>query len=86
MSFCARVLRSTAIGSSSRATRISEGLGNELNLLRQRALVPVENMQESNAEHDAIVRAIAAKDSARARDAGEQHILGGMRRFVATRP
>jgi DNA-binding GntR family transcriptional regulator len=69
-----------------RAARICEGLGNELNLFRRRALVPVENMQQSNEEHAAILRAIAAKDAARAREAGEQHILGGMRRFVATRP
>jgi DNA-binding GntR family transcriptional regulator len=68
------------------AVRICEGLGNELNLFRRRALVPVENMHESNAEHDAIVRAIAAKDPVRAREAGEAHILGGMRRFIATRP
>lgn len=71
---------------NARAARICEGLGNELNLFRRRALVPVENMQESNAEHAAILRAIAAKDAARARAAGEHHILGGMRRFVATKP
>ena len=69
-----------------RAARICEGLGNELNLFRRRALVPVENMQESNTEHVAILRAIAAKDAPLARAAGEHHILGGMRRFMATRP
>jgi DNA-binding GntR family transcriptional regulator len=69
-----------------RAAKIADGLGNELNLFRRRALVPVENMQESNAEHEAIVRAVAAKDADAARAAGEHHILGGMRRFVATRP
>jgi DNA-binding GntR family transcriptional regulator len=69
-----------------RAAKISEQLGNELNLFRRRALVPVENMQESNAEHEAIVRAVSAKDADAARAAGECHILGGMRRFVATRP
>jgi DNA-binding GntR family transcriptional regulator len=71
---------------NARAARLCEALGNELNLFRRRALVPVENMQESNAEHDAILRAITAKDAPRARDAGETHILNGMRRFLATRP
>jgi len=71
---------------NARAQRICEDIGNELNLFRRRALVPAENMRDSNAEHAKIIDAIAAGDAERARRAGETHILGGKRRFVATRP
>jgi DNA-binding GntR family transcriptional regulator len=69
-----------------RALRIYEELGHELNLFRRRSLVSVEGMRESNAEHAEMVRAIAARDGARAREAGETHIAHGMRRFAATAP
>jgi DNA-binding GntR family transcriptional regulator len=69
---------------NARARRIYEDLGNELHLFRRRALVAPENMAESNAEHAAILRAIAARDAAAAREAGERHIRGGKRRFTAT--
>ncbi len=71
---------------NARAGRICEELGNELNLWRRRSLVTGESMQESNAEHAAILVAIAAGSPARARAAGEKHIRGGKRRFAATRP
>jgi DNA-binding GntR family transcriptional regulator len=69
-----------------RAHRIHEELGTELNLFRRRSLVSAEGMRASNAEHTEIVRAIAAADPVRAREAGEAHIEHGMRRFVATSP
>ena len=73
-------------GGNRRALRIYEELGAELNLFRRRSLVSSEGMRASNAEHTEIVRAIAAGDAARAREAGESHIAQGMRRFVATSP
>ncbi|MDB5361640.1 MAG: prpR [Rhodospirillales bacterium] len=69
-----------------RALRIYEDLGNELNLFRRRSLVSAKGMQASNAEHEAIVRAIAAGDPVAARQAGEVHIARGMARFVASSP
>jgi DNA-binding GntR family transcriptional regulator len=71
-------------GGGPRARRLYEELGNELHLFRRRALVEPENMRESNAEHAAILRAIAARDPQAARAAGEAHIAGGKRRFRAT--
>lgn len=73
-----------AHGGGPRARRLYEELGNELHLFRRRALVQPENMRQSNAEHAAILRAIAAGDAAAARAAGEAHIAGGKRRFQAT--
>jgi DNA-binding GntR family transcriptional regulator len=71
-------------GGGQRARRLYEELGNELHLYRRRALVQPENMRESNAEHAAILRAVAAGDAAAARAAGESHIAGGKRRFQDT--
>ena len=71
-------------GGGPRARRLYAELGNELHLYRRRALVQPENMRESNAEHAAILRAIAARDPATARAAGEAHIAGGKRRFQST--
>ncbi|WP_439598354.1 FCD domain-containing protein [Falsiroseomonas sp.] len=71
-------------GGGPRGLRIYEDLGNELHLFRRRALVEPENMRESNAEHAAILAAIAAGDAEAARAAGEAHIAGGKRRFQAT--
>jgi DNA-binding GntR family transcriptional regulator len=69
-----------------RALRICEDVGHELNLFRRRSLVSGEGMQASNAEHAAIVAAIAARDPDRARETGEAHIARGMRRYVASAP
>jgi len=71
-------------GAGPRMRRLYEELGNELHLFRRRALVQPENMRESNAEHTAILRAIAAGEADAARLAGEAHIVGGKRRFQAT--
>lgn len=73
-----------AHGAGPRARRLYAELGKELHLYRRRALVEPGNMRESNAEHAAILRAIAARDPAAARAAGEAHIAGGKRRFRAT--
>jgi DNA-binding GntR family transcriptional regulator len=71
-------------GGGPRTRDLCEGLEKELFLFRRRALVEPENMRESNAEHAAILRAIAAGDAAAARAAGEAHVAGGKRRFRAT--
>jgi DNA-binding GntR family transcriptional regulator len=71
-------------GSGPRTRRLYEELGQALHLYRRRALVEPENMRDSNAEHAAILRAIAAGDAEAARQAGEAHIAGGKRRFRAT--
>lgn len=73
-----------AEGGGPRTRRLCEEMEKELFLFRRRALVEPENMRESNAEHAAILRAIAAGDAAAARAAGEAHIAGGKRRFRAT--
>ncbi len=73
-----------AHGAGPRTRRLYEELGQELHLYRRRALVEPENMRESNAEHAAILRAIAAGDAEAAHRAGEAHIAGGKRRFRAT--
>jgi DNA-binding GntR family transcriptional regulator len=54
-------------GGGPRARRLYAELGNELHLYRRRALVQPENMRESNAEHAAILRAIAARHRPRSR-------------------
>ncbi|MDO9499964.1 FCD domain-containing protein [Falsiroseomonas sp.] len=71
-------------GGGPRGQRLYEDLGNELHLFRRRALVEPQNMRESNAEHAAILAAIAAGDALAARAAGEAHIAGGKRRFQST--
>lgn len=73
-----------AAGCGPRTRRLYEELENELHLFRRRVLVEPENMRDSNAEHAAMIRAIAAGDPAAARAAGENHILGGKRRFQVT--
>ncbi|PHK96817.1 GntR family transcriptional regulator [Pseudoroseomonas rhizosphaerae] len=75
-----------SMGGSSRAVRLYDDLGKELTLFRRRALVAPENMRESNAEHAAILHALAAGDAAAARMAGEAHIRGGKRRFATSTP
>jgi DNA-binding GntR family transcriptional regulator len=85
--FAANIAFHTAIladGGGPRTRRLCEEMEKELFLFRRRALVEPENMRESNAEHAGIVRAIAARDAAAARLAGEAHIIGGKRRFRAT--
>jgi DNA-binding GntR family transcriptional regulator len=67
-----------------RAEEIYQALVMEAHLFRQRSLQPVASMQESNAEHAAIVAALRAGDAIAARRESEDHHLGGKRRWLAT--
>jgi DNA-binding GntR family transcriptional regulator len=67
-----------------RAEEIYQALVREAHLFRQRSLQPVASMQESNAEHAAIVAAVRAGDAAAARRESEDHHFGGKRRWLAT--
>jgi DNA-binding GntR family transcriptional regulator len=65
-----------------RAKETYEGLIKETHLLRQRSLVSPARMNESNAEHAALVQALAAGDGERARRLAEEHARGGRRRWL----
>ena len=65
-----------------RAKQVYDSLINETHLFRQRSLGTKESMRESNAEHAAILDAIAAGDAERARKLGEEHSLAGKRRWL----
>jgi DNA-binding GntR family transcriptional regulator len=67
-----------------RAEKIYQALVREAHLFRQRSLQPVASMQESNAEHAAIVAALFAGDRTAARRVSEDHHLGGKRRWLST--
>jgi DNA-binding GntR family transcriptional regulator len=67
-----------------RADRIYQDLVREGHLFRQRSLLPVASMRDSNAEHAAILAAIAAGDSDAARRMAEVHHFGGKTRWLAT--
>jgi DNA-binding GntR family transcriptional regulator len=67
-----------------RAEEIYQAMVREAHLFRQRSLQPVASMQESNAEHAAIVAALHAGDAAAARRLSEDHHIGGKRRWLAT--
>jgi DNA-binding GntR family transcriptional regulator len=67
-----------------RASEMHEALVRESHLFRQRSLLPVASMRESNAEHAAIVAAVAAGDAAAARQTAERHHLGGKTRWLIT--
>lgn len=68
-----------------RARQTYEALIKETHLLRQTALSATQRMAESNAEHKAIVEAIATGDGERARRLAEQHAHGGKRRWLDAR-
>jgi len=67
-----------------RADRIYQDLVRESHLFRQRSLLPVASMRDSNAEHVAIVDAIADGDAGTARRTAERHHHGGKTRWLAT--
>jgi DNA-binding GntR family transcriptional regulator len=69
-----------------RADQIYQALVREGHLFRQRSLLPVAAMRESNAEHSRIVDTLAAGDVAGARRAAEDHHFGGRRRWLSTLP
>jgi DNA-binding GntR family transcriptional regulator len=66
-----------------RAAGLYESLLKESHLARQRSLARSAGMRESNAEHAAMLDAVAAGDATRARTLGEAHVaLGGKRRWL----
>lgn len=66
-----------------RAGRTYQSLVNETHLCRQRSLDKVERMEESNCEHKALIRALGDGDADTARRLGQEHALGGRRRWAA---
>jgi len=73
-----------AFAAHRRADRIYRDLVREGHLFRQRSLLPVASMRDSNAEHVAIVASIAAGDPDEARRMAEIHHFGGKTRWLAT--
>ena len=67
-----------------RAQQTYESLIKETHLIRQSSLDTPERMRQSNAEHTALVAAIAARDGDKARKLAEAHALGGRRRWFET--
>lgn len=67
-----------------RADKIYQALVREAHLFRQRSLRPIASMRESNAEHAAMIDAIAGGDAAEAQRLAEEHHFGGKRRWLAT--
>ena len=65
-----------------RLLEVYDGLVKEMRLFRTRGLASGAAMESSNAEHRAIIDAIAARDTARAAETMENHILQGKARFL----
>jgi DNA-binding GntR family transcriptional regulator len=65
-----------------RLLEVYNGLVKEMRLFRSRGLASSAAMESSNAEHRAIVDAIAARDTTRAAANMENHILQGKARFL----
>ncbi|ONG58670.1 hypothetical protein BKE38_02500 [Pseudoroseomonas deserti] len=66
-----------------RAAALYGSLLKESHLARQRALSQTASMRESNAEHAAMLEAVAFGDAGRARRLGEAHVSeGGKRRWL----
>jgi DNA-binding GntR family transcriptional regulator len=76
--------RLMALTARPRAAALYAGLVKETHLFRRRSLVEPEAMRESNAEHRAIVTALAQGDAAAAREAAERHHMNGKRRWLRT--
>jgi DNA-binding GntR family transcriptional regulator len=68
---------------SARLEAMYGGLVKEAHLFRRYALSRAPNMRASNAEHRALLAAIAGGRAAEARRLGEQHVFAGKRRFLA---
>jgi DNA-binding GntR family transcriptional regulator len=69
---------------SARLEAMYAGLVKEAHLFRRHALSRAPNMRASNAEHRALLAAITGSRPAEARRLGEQHVLAGKRRFLAS--
>lgn len=65
-----------------RSAALYRGLVKEAHLTRKLVLRRDANMRDSNAEHAAMLDAIAAGDAGRARAVGEAHVGGGRRRWL----
>jgi len=66
-----------------RASGLYDSLIKESHLARQQSLAHPDRMRQSNAEHAAMLDAVAAGDSPRARALGEAHVAeGGKRRWL----
>jgi len=65
-----------------RAKEMYDALVKESHLGRRKSLFSQRSMAESDAEHRTILEAIRKGDPEAARIAGEQHIVGGRRRFL----
>jgi DNA-binding GntR family transcriptional regulator len=63
-----------------RAAGLYDSLIKESHLARQRSLATPDRMHESNAEHAAMLEAVAAGAPTRARAVGEAHVAGGGKR------
>ena len=70
-------------GGHRRASGLYDSLIKESHLARQQSLAHPDRMRQSNAEHAAMLDAVAAGDPARARALGEAHVAqGGKRRWI----
>lgn len=70
---------------NSRLAQVYLGFARELHIQRYRALASGDVLPVSNAEHRAIVEAVAARDPMRAFAAGRAHIVNGLSRTQRTR-
>lgn len=66
-----------------RLQEVYDGLGKESRLFRRRGLVSKAAMASSNAEHRAIIEAVARQDAAQAAETLEHHMLRGKERFLS---
>ncbi len=71
-----------AMAKSPRLLQTYQSLVRELHLFRRRALVSEGRMRESNAEHRAIVAALAKRDADRAASLMQSHVLDAKRRVL----
>ncbi len=68
-----------------RAAVIYRGIVKEMHLFRRRGLLRnVPNLEESLAEHRAVVRAVEDGDGQQAFDAAKGHVMAGKNRFLAS--
>jgi DNA-binding GntR family transcriptional regulator len=57
-------------------------LADQMHLVRRRSYQTGEELRKAHAEHDAILKALAARDVGRAGRAARAHALGGMQRHI----
>lgn len=74
------LLRSAA---NPKAKVMYDNLVKEMHLFRRKGLSIASNIARSIAEHEVIVRAVAAGDAEAARSAAQEHIVGGLGRYIS---